>query len=201
MHKIILLIILSLFLTACTVQTTGDSNSQTSQTNMDNSSKSNKYSSAPAQLPAAELVNRKAIITTSKGDIEVEFYGEVAPLTVSNFIFLAEENFYDNLTFHRYEPNFVIQGGDPLGTGTGGPGYTVPAEFSEKIHERGALAMARLGDAVNPEKASSGSQFYITLEATPFLDGEYTVFGKVSAGIDIVDSLRAGDTILDIKII
>lgn len=158
------------------------------------------YKSTPAVIPA--LGTKTAVISTSKGDIEVELYGTDAPQTVSNFIFLAEEKFYDGLTFHRYEPGFVIQGGDPAGNGTGGPGYTVPAEIKPNLkHVKGAIAMARLGDQMNPTKASSGSQFYITLEATPFLDNEYTVFGKVTeASMAVVAQLRKGDAINSVVI-
>jgi len=135
-----------------------------------------------------------ATISTAKGDIVVRLDASAAPLTVNNFVFLAEQGFYDNLTFHRVEPGFVIQGGDPLGTGTGGPGYTIPAEIGLP-HVEGAIAMARRGDEVNPERASSGSQFYITLAPTPQLDGAYTVFGQVVEGMDVVRSIAIGDVI------
>ena len=130
--------------------------------------RANMYSQPPEMQidPATSYV---AAISTEKGDIVVDLDAGAAPQTVNNFVFLAREGFYDGLTFHRVEPDFVIQGGDPLGTGSGGPGYTVPAEI-ELEHVKGAIAMARRGDEVNPERASSGSQFYITLEATPFLD-------------------------------
>jgi protein-export membrane protein SecD len=135
-----------------------------------------------------------ATISTAKGDIVVQLDAGAAPQTVNNFCFLAEQGFYDGLTFHRVEPGFVIQGGDPTGTGTGGPGYTVPAEI-ELPHVEGAIAMARQGDEVNPTRASSGSQFYITLAPTPQLDGAYTVFGQVTAGMDVVQSIAIGDVI------
>jgi cyclophilin family peptidyl-prolyl cis-trans isomerase len=141
----------------------------------------------------------RATISTEKGDIVVNLDAGAAPQTVSNFVFLAREGFYDGLTFHRVEPGFVIQGGDPLGTGAGGPGYTVPAEIELK-HIKGAIAMARRGDQVNPERASSGSQFYITLDATPFLDGAYTAFGEVVEGMDVVESVAVGDVIDSITI-
>jgi len=144
----------------------------------------------------------KAIIKTSKGDITVELYPKEAPLSVTNFAQLAKGGFYDNLTFHRVVPNFVIQGGDPEGTGRGGPGYTIPAELKGNPHKHveGALAWARLGDEVNPERRSSGSQFYITLAPTPFLDNGYTVFGKTVAGMDVVKKIAVGDKILKIEI-
>jgi peptidyl-prolyl cis-trans isomerase B (cyclophilin B) len=112
---------------------------------------------------------------------------------------LAQQGFYDGLTFHRVEPGFVIQGGDPAGTGGGGPGYTVPAEI-ELPHVEGAIAMARRGDEVNPARASSGSQFYVTLAPTPFLDGAYTAFGHVIEGMDVVRSIAVGDIIETITI-
>ncbi len=111
--------------------------------------------------------------------------------SVNNFVTLAKNGYYDGLTFHRVEPGFVIQGGDPAGDGTGGPGYTIPAEINH-THTRGALAWTRTGDQVNPERRSSGSQFYITLDATPFLDGGYTVFGQVIEGMDVADEDRRG---------
>ncbi|MBN1582591.1 MAG: peptidylprolyl isomerase [Anaerolineae bacterium] len=140
-----------------------------------------------------------ATIKTSKGDVVCELYAEKAPLTVNNFVYLARAGFYNGLTFHRYVQDFVIQGGDPLGQGSGGPGYTLPAEI-ELPHPKGALAMARQADQVNPQRASSGSQFYVTLVATPHLDGAYTVFGQVIDGMPIVEQLRQGDLIQDIII-
>jgi len=140
-----------------------------------------------------------ATISTAKGDIVVQLDASAAPLTVNNFVFLARQGFYDKLTFHRVEPGFVIQGGDPTGTGAGGPGYTVPAEI-KLPHVEGAIAMARRGDEVNPTRASSGSQFYITLAPTPFLDEGYTAFGHVIEGMDVVQSIAVGDVINEITI-
>lgn len=141
----------------------------------------------------------RAIIKTDKGDIVVSLDAAASPEHVNNFIFLSNEGFYDGLTFHRVEPGFVIQGGDPLGAGNGGPGYTIPGEF-ELTHGEGALAMARLPDQVNPDRESSGSQFYITLAPTPFLDGQYSVFGQVEEGMDVVKSITIGDKINQIVI-
>jgi peptidyl-prolyl cis-trans isomerase B (cyclophilin B) len=140
-----------------------------------------------------------ATITTNKGVIVVSLDANAAPQTVNNFVFLANQGFYDGLTFHRVVQSFVIQGGDPLGTGTGGPGYTVPAEI-KLPHVEGAIAMARLGDQQNPQRASSGSQFYITLAPTPNLDGAYTAFGKVTSGMDVVKKIAVGDVIQKIVI-
>ena len=156
------------------------------------------YSQPPAmQIDASKTY--VATISTAKGDIVVQLDASAAPLTVNNFVFLARQGFYDGLTFHRVEPGFVIQGGDPLGTGGGGPGYTVPAEI-QLPHVEGAIAMARKADQVNPTRASSGSQFYITLAPTPFLDGGYTAFGHVTEGMDVVQSIAVGDVIEKITI-
>jgi cyclophilin family peptidyl-prolyl cis-trans isomerase len=141
-----------------------------------------------------------AIIHTTKGKITCQLYPEKAPISVTNFIQLSEGGFYNHLTFHRVEPNFVIQGGDPKGTGAGGPGFTLPAEISLP-HLEGALAWARLPDQFNPLKRSSGSQFYITLANTPFLDNEYTVFGQTVEGMDVVKKIAKGDVIEKIEIV
>ncbi len=160
-----------------------------------------KFSEPKAPLADVQKHN-KAIIHTSKGDITVELYPKEAPLSVTNFVQLSKGGFYNNLTFHRVVSNFVIQGGDPDGTGAGGPGYTIPAEIKGNPHRHieGALAWARTGDQVNPERRSSGSQFYITLAPTPFLDDQYTVFGKTIAGMDVVKKIAQGDKILKIEI-
>ena len=135
-----------------------------------------------------------AILDTDRGVIVIEFYPAVAPKTVENFETLAKKGFYNGLTFHRVVPGFVVQGGDPKGDGSGGPGYDVPAEISPaEKHLRGSVATARLGDAVNPDRKSSGSQFYICLEPQPGLDGQYTVFGGVIEGMAVVDKIQVGD--------
>jgi peptidyl-prolyl cis-trans isomerase B (cyclophilin B) len=135
-----------------------------------------------------------AIIDTDRGKIVIELYPKVAPKTVENFETLVKKGFYNGLTFHRVVPDFVIQGGDPDGTGTGGPGYTVPAEIDKNEHHlRGTVATARTSDAVNPQRASSGSQFYICLEPQPGLDGDYTIFGGVVEGMDVADKIQKDD--------
>lgn len=142
-----------------------------------------------------------ATIKTTKGEIVCELFHNKTPLSVTNFARLAEANFYDGLKFHRVVSGFVIQGGDPKGDGTGGPGYTVKAEIDPSLkHSEGALAWARLGDEVNPERRNSGSQFYITLAPTPHLDGAYTVFGKTIKGMDVVKKIAQGDKIVDVVI-
>ncbi|MEO0083370.1 MAG: peptidylprolyl isomerase [candidate division WOR-3 bacterium] len=129
------------------------------------------------------------------GKIKIELFTNEAPKTTENIKTLVAKGFYDGLTFHRVVPGFVIQGGDPKGDGTGGPGYTTPAEISPKLkHLRGTVAMARLGDQVNPKRESSGSQFYICLANIPHLDGAYTIIGQVVAGMDVVDKIAAVKT-------
>ncbi len=149
---------------------------------------------SPAELPDTALVQ------TNKGDFEIEFYRETSPIAVRNFEYLTLKHFYDGIKIHRYEPDFVVQMGDPLGNGKGGPGYTIPPEFSKTKHERGTLGVARLPDQANPERRGSGSQFYITFGRAPHLDGLYTVFGKVVKGMEVVDQLRVGDSITSIRL-
>jgi peptidylprolyl isomerase/peptidyl-prolyl cis-trans isomerase B (cyclophilin B) len=132
--------------------------------------------------------NSQVRISTDKGDMVFTFFPEDAPMHSAAFIKLAEDGFYDGLNFHRVEPGFVIQGGDPDGDGTGGPGYRLKAEFNDKPHLRGTVAMAR---ASNPD--SAGSQFYICLNDARFLDKQYTVFGQLADGYEALDSIRRGD--------
>ncbi len=134
-----------------------------------------------------------AVLETKFGDITLRFFPEVAPKHVNSFIELASNGFYDGTTFHRVVPGFVIQGGDPNSKsedrskhGAGGPGYTLEAEFSDLPHKRGTLSMAR---AANPD--SAGSQFFICVADAAFLDGQYTVFGEVTEGMDVVDEIGA----------
>ena len=142
-------------------------------------------------------MRQTAVITLDNGNaIRIEFFPEDAPKTVENFVTLAKKRFYDGLTFHRVEPGFVVQGGDPKGDGTGGPGYKIKAEFNKQPHVRGAVAMACSND---PD--SAGSQFYITLGPANFLDGKYTVFGKVISGMDVVDKIKKGDKMKSVKIV
>lgn len=160
--------------------------------------RNNMYKSAPPMVIDPNKTYR-ATIETSKGNIVADLYPKDAPQTVNNFVWLARQGFFDNLTFHRYEPGFVIQGGDPLGNGTGGPGYNIPPEI-KRTHPRGALAMARRGGP--PETTpSSGSQFYITLADTPNLDGAYTSFGQTTPEtMSVVDQIRKGDVIKHVTI-
>jgi peptidyl-prolyl cis-trans isomerase B (cyclophilin B) len=141
----------------------------------------------------------KAIIKTEKGDMTVAFYDQDAPNTVANFLKLAESGFYNNVTFHRVLPNFVVQGGDPTGTGAGGPGYKIDCELAgeNQYHDRGVLSMAHAG------RNTGGSQFFIchSRDNTAHLDRNHTCFGKVVEGVDVVDDIREGDKILGIEIV
>jgi peptidyl-prolyl cis-trans isomerase B (cyclophilin B) len=139
-----------------------------------------------------------ATIKTAKGDMTVEFFDTDAPLTVANFCKLAKSGFYDGLTFHRVLPNFVIQGGCPKGTGTGGPGWNIKCETSggNQRHDRGVLSMAHAG------KDTGGSQFFVchSREGTAHLDRKHTCFGKVTKGVEVVDKIKAGDKIVSIEV-
>ena len=179
--------------------TTESTSEETSSMPEQPSARYNMYSEQP-EMQIDPTASYEATISTEKGDIIVDLDAGKAPMTVNNFVFLAREGFYDDVIFHRVEPGFVIQGGDPIGNGTGGPGYTVPAEIGLE-HVEGAIAMARLSDQANPERASSGSQFYITLAPTPHLDGAYTVFGHVVEGMDVVQSIEIGDVMESVNIV
>lgn len=139
-----------------------------------------------------------AIISTEKGDMKAELYTEDTPIAAENFIKLAESHFYAGLCFHRVIPNFVIQGGCPIGDGTGGPGYTIKCETSapRQYHDRGVLSMAHRG------KDTGGSQFFIchNRQNTQHLDGVHTCFGKVVEGEDVIDDIRPGDLIFSVTI-
>lgn len=136
---------------------------------------------------------KTADIITAKGTMKVQFYEADAPNTVANFVKLAKSGFYDGLTFHRVIPNFVIQGGCPKGTGSGGPGYTIKCELDggNQYHDRGVLSMAHAG------RNTGGSQFFIchSRQNTAHLDRNHTCFGKVTEGVEVIDAIRAGDKI------
>ena len=139
---------------------------------------------------AKKMANPIAVFETNHGTFEIELFEDKAPITVKNFIDLAEKGFYDGLIFHRVIDGFMIQGGDPNGMGTGGPGYTIPDEFHKdlKHNGEGVLSMANAGPN------TGGSQFFITLAATPWLDGHHSVFGKVVKGMDVVRAIGKVDT-------
>ena len=142
---------------------------------------------------------KEALIKTNKGDMKVEFYEKDAPKAVENFAKLAKDGFYDNLTWHRVIPNFVIQGGCPKGDGSGGPGYTIDCELDgdNQYHDRGVLSMAHAG------RNTGGSQFFIchSRENTQHLDRHHTAFGKVIEGLDVLDAIQQGDSIDTIEVI
>lgn len=160
----------------------------------------------PEEVPVHESDVRVAgdevaVIVTKKGEIRIRFFPQDAPNHVASFIELAQSGFYDGTTFHRVEPGFVVQGGDPYSktgegpVGTGGPGWRLKAEFNDRPHLKGTVAMARAQD---PD--SAGSQFYICLAPAPFLDGKYTVFGEVVEGMDVVERIEPGDVMLSVRI-
>jgi peptidyl-prolyl cis-trans isomerase B (cyclophilin B) len=137
-----------------------------------------------------------ATFNTSRGTIVLALDAKSAPKTVNNFVFLAQDKYYDGLTFHRVIPDFMVQGGCPEGSGRGGPGYKFADEFAgnPNSHERGVISMANAGPGTN------GSQFFITHVPCPWLNGKHTVFGKVTSGLDVVDAIKGGDTITSLTI-
>ncbi len=141
-----------------------------------------------------------AIVYTDYGDISFELFPKEAPWHCANFKYLADKGFYKNTRFHIYEDGYIIQGGDPSGTGRGGPGYSLPPEFNDHSHTFGTLGMARSADYVNPGRDSHGSQFYIALDKAKHMNGQYTVFGQMKAGEEVLRQLRKGDKILDVKV-
>ncbi len=153
-----------------------------------------------ATAPAMQI-NAKGIykieMETNKGTIEIQLFPQYAPKTVNNFVFLAKEGFYDGVLFHRVISNFMVQGGDPTGTGRGGPGYRFEDEFSGNPlrHETGVLSMANAGPGTN------GSQFFITHAPQPHLDNKHTVFGKVTKGMDVVNAIRQGDKMVAVRVV
>jgi peptidylprolyl isomerase/peptidyl-prolyl cis-trans isomerase B (cyclophilin B) len=153
----------------------------------------------PPQASEIKELNERATrsqvrITTKHGDIVFRLFPDDAPLHSAAFMKLADAGFYDGLKFHRVEPGFVVQGGDPKGDGTGGPGYNLKAEFNARPHVRGTVAMARTS-----QPDSAGSQFYICLGDAPFLNGQYTVFGQMTEGFDFLDAIRRGDAMVSVK--
>jgi peptidyl-prolyl cis-trans isomerase B (cyclophilin B) len=151
---------------------------------------------SPPEMQIDPVKTYKAVIETSRGVMELELYPQHAPKTVNNFVFLAREGFYDDVSFHRVISNFMIQGGDPTGTGRGGPGYRFEDEVKENPlkHETGVISMANSGPNTN------GSQFFITHSPQPHLNGRHTVFGKVVRGQGVVDAIQQGDKMLHVEI-
>lgn len=154
-----------------------------------------QYSAPPPMTIDAEQ-SFTATLETSRGKIVCELFAKDAPKTVNNFVFLAREGFYNGTVFHRVIADFMVQGGDPTGTGRGGPGYRFEDEVKNNPHKhaRGVLSMANAGPNTN------GSQFFITHVDTPWLDGKHTVFGHVTSGLDVVDAIRQGDTLTGVTV-
>jgi len=150
--------------------------------------------SAPPPMTIDPSKQYTATIETGKGNIVLELFASDVPVTVNNFVFLAREGFYDGTTFHRVISGFMAQGGDPTGTGAGGPGYSFADEFTEHTHVIGALSMANAGPNTN------GSQFFITYSPQPHLDGHHSVFGQLVEGMDVLEAIESGDTIVRITI-
>ena len=151
------------------------------------------------QAPEMEIETNRTynvVMDTSAGKIELELYPEFAPKTVNNFIFLTRQGFYDGITFHRVIPNFMVQGGDPTGSGSGGPGYRFEDEFDGNtlVHEAKVISMANAGPHTN------GSQFFITHSPQSHLDGKHTVFGRVVNGADVVDAVQQGDVMKNVTV-
>lgn len=157
---------------------------------------SSKEWKSPPEMQIDPGKTYKATIETSRGSIELELYPQHAPKTVNNFVFLAREGFYDGALFHRVISNFMIQGGDPTGTGRGGPGYRFEDEVNNNplTHETGVISMANAGPNTN------GSQFFITHSPQPHLNGKHTVFGKVVTGQEVVNAVRQGDRMERVKV-
>jgi len=155
-----------------------------------------KNYSAPPPITIDPKKKYTATFNTSRGEIVCELHAKDKPLTVNNFVFLAKDKFYDNTTFHRVIGDFMIQGGCPQGTGTGGPGYRFDDEIKGKpnVHKVGSLSMANAGPGTN------GSQFFITHVETPHLDSKHTVFGHVTKGQDVVDAVKQGDKLVSVTI-
>lgn len=165
----------------------------------DQSTKENKmglFSKAPQAGDEGIPEGNHIKIETKNGDIILELYPDSAPNTVANFKALTGKGYYDGLKFHRVIAGFMAQGGDPDGTGMGGPGYKVKAEFNDRSHVHGTLAMARSQD---PD--SAGSQFYICFAAAPHLDGQYTIFGQVTEGLDVLDQIKQDDLMVKVSVL
>ena len=150
--------------------------------------------SAPPPMTIDTTKQYTATIETGKGNLVLELFASDVPVTVNNFVFLAREGFYDGTTFHRVIPDFMAQGGDPTGTGTGGPGYKFADEFTKHTHVAGALSMANSGPNTN------GSQFFITYAPQHYLDGKHSVFGQLIDGMGVLKAIVNGDTIIRIAI-
>lgn len=193
LYMIISLIVLASVLVACGGGANDQKDEGKEQTT-ENADKTNEEATEEEQVTPTGDNPIVTMTMENGGEVQMELYPEIAPNTVNNFISLVEDGFYDGLIFHRVIPGFMIQGGDPEGTGTGGPGYAIKGEFSSNDfennleHDRGVLSMAR---SWNPD--SAGSQFFIMTDPSPHLDGEYAAFGKVTEGMEVVDEIAASE--------
>lgn len=157
----------------------------------------------PFKLPPQKELSklRTAVLKTEKGTIIFELFPEIAPWHVANLKFLADRNFYDGLTFHIVKDQYIAQAGSPNQRNPdSGPGYEIPAEFSDQKHLKGALGMARRPDVINPARSSHGSQFHIILGDSPHMNGAFTVMGRVIRGVSVLDRLEKGDKIIDLTV-
>lgn len=193
-YLFISLIVLASILTACGGQSNDGQTNEDEEQATEQADESNEE--ANEEEPVTPTGDNPIVTMTMKngGKVQMELYPDIAPNTVNNFISLVEDGFYDGLIFHRVIPGFMIQGGDPKGTGTGGPGYAIKGEFSSNDfennleHDRGVLSMAR-----SMEPDSAGSQFFIITDPSPHLDGDYAAFGKVTEGMEVVDEIVSAE--------
>ncbi len=200
----IFLVLLSVAIIGCNISGSGDeqvkeesaSEASIEEENVEDKGEEQKNDEqASGEQNAAAGSGPVVVIETNKGNIVFEMYPEVAPKTVENFVKLTNKGFYNGLKWHRIVPGFVIQGGDPQGNGMGGPGYNIDAEFNDKKHVTGTVAMAR-SQNIN----SAGSQFYICLAPQPSLDDQYTIFGQVTEGLDIIPKIVKDDLMIKVYI-
>ena len=178
-----ILVLVTLLVASCNVTASGPATTE----------KPMSYSTPPP-MTIDKSKQYTATIETEKGELVLELFASDVPVTVNNFVFLAREGFYDNTTFHRVIHGFMAQGGDPTGTGGGGPGYSFADEFTEHTHVVGALSMANAGPSTN------GSQFFITYAPQHHLDGKHSIFGQLVTGMDVLEAIEQGDTIVRITI-
>lgn len=182
---IITIILLSLFLfTGCVNSSDSNTSTDTNESQDNNQEATAKNQTEDPMINSTPQPNKTVVLKTNKGDIKIELFNSTMPITANNFLKLAEQDFYDGVIFHRVIPDFMIQGGDPEGNGTGGPGYNIPDEFTDKNkNDRGTISMANSG----PD--TGGSQFFINVVDNNFLDSKHPVFGKVVEGMDVVDEI------------
>lgn len=193
-YLFISLIVLAAVLTACGGQSNDDQTNENEEQATEQADESNEEANEEEQVTPTGDNPIVTMMMENGGEVQMELYPDIAPNTVNNFISLVEDGFYDGLIFHRVISGFMIQGGDPEGAGTGGPGYAIKGEFSSNDfennleHDRGVLSMAR-----SMEPDSAGSQFFIITDPSPHLDGDYAAFGKVIEGMEVVDEIVSAE--------